>query len=282
MLNSLRNRYRQSLEKRTASLDPQTRSDLARDVHRATIVGVDELQEVNTSIEQAQLALHELEEKKRFVGVRLVAYQEKLEQRAQHLKRQRERLTGETLACENEIQVQHNGSVREETQFLVDSVRGDRSPGVIATGDEFEEQDGQDDERNDSGDEESGLAILSIDELQRQQSQLQRDQQALGKVEKSHAGMDTNARELQKKIFVLERKRDEILQKTGECRDFLVAAAAQETEDGDTVQSQEEEGQFEGEDDSAENGELVILVSENTEELCIWREGNSEEDEKDK
>lgn len=264
-------------------MDPQTRSDLSQDVHNATLFGVNELQQVNNSIEEAQFALDELREKKRFVGVRLAAYQEKLEHRSKHLQREHERLTGGIIASENDIQLHYDCSVQEETESLVSSCRSGKSPGVIVGTSEIKAQDGQND-----NDEESGSVHLSIDEVQKQRAQLHRDQEALEKIEKSQIGMETKVRELQKKIFVLERRRDEILQKTGECRDFLVAAAhvehEQGAEDDDTVHSYEdvEEGHLEG-DDSTGDGEFVVIASESNEEPHLGLKARQkEEDEKDK
>lgn len=269
---SIRSRYRQSLEKRTASLDPQTRAELARDIHSATLVGVDELREVNASIEQAQLALQDLEAKKRFVGLRLAAYREKLEQRAKRLQKEEERLAGVTTNSDGAIQHENDGNVLEETEPLAgprSKLHAGRSPGVIVSVNDREEQGGQTDESSDSSnqnDEGTGETSLWMEEETRR---LERDQSALEKVGRSHKDMEANTKKLQKTIFVLERKRDEILQKTGECRDFLVAAAhiehELEAEDDDTVHSHEDlEGGQSAEEGSIRN-ELVVLLSESSE-----------------
>jgi len=272
-------------------LDPRTRAELVRDIHSSTLVGVDEIQQVNVSIEQAQLALQELEEKKRFVGLRLSGYQEKLDLRAKRLQREEERLTGDTIGSENSGQHANSGHAQEETKPLAGSqprLRIGRSLGGIGSADDS--QDDQSDEYDESyachNDEETGEASLSIEELKKQQAQLQSDQIALEKVEKSYKDMETNTRELQKRIFVLERKREEIMQKTGECRDFLVAAAhiehMQETEDDGTIHSHEDLEEGQSVEDSSTGNELVVLLSESTEELRVNVEAEREEDSKAK
>lgn len=265
-------------------MDPQTRADLARDIHRSTLVGVDELQEVNASIEQAQLSLQELEEKKSFVGVRLAAYQEKLEQREKRLKRDQERLTGVIIDASETVDL-HENKAQEETAPLAGLLRDGRSPGVVVNVDD--ENGDQDDSDASQNDEETGEACVSIEELEKQQMQLRRDQAALEKVAKSHKEMEINARELQKTIFVLERKREEILQKTSECRDFLVAAAHiehnQEAEnDDDTVQSHEDLEEGQSSQEVSTEDELFVLVSERSEELNASAGGEQEEDNKTK
>lgn len=242
MLNALRSRYRQSLEKKTASLDPQTRADLARDVHDSTLDGVDELREVDASIEQAQHSLQELEEKKKFIGVRLVAYREQLDLAAKTLHREEERLTGN--ASGENIKTNWN-ELQEETEPLAGSqfnVEDGRLVGVITRVDDVESENDVD--LNESKKEiHSSSLSLTMEELVDKQLQLKRDQATLGRVEKSRHEMECNARELQKRIFVLERKRDELLSKIGEGRDFVVAAAnveEQEAEDDDTVDSEDD------------------------------------------
>lgn len=272
---SFRTRYRESLEKRTASLDPQTRADLARDIHSTTLLGVDELQEVNASIEQAQISLRDLDEKKRFIGLRLVAYKKKLELTAKRLQRDQERLTGfGDVVGESES----TAKPVEETNPLHDG----RAPGMVTSIDDIEEQNDDDASEMHNNSE----TCHSIEELQMKQAQLQREQVALAKVEKSHRDMESNARELQKRIFVLERKREEMLKKTGECRDFLVAAAHVEQE----RESEEDDGTVHSEEDleegmSADSGppgeELIVLLNEGRDESAHAHQPRREEQKED-
>ena len=261
--SSFRNLYRQSLEERTAALHPRTRTELARDVQQSTSEQVDELQQVNNSIEQAQLALEELEKNRRFVGIRLAAYQKKLDQQAKRLRRAEERLHGVVLANEED-----ESSMQEETRPLAESqisLRNPTSQGVVVdTVGELEEQEVEDDDENDStalqDDGGTGDGGISIEELERQKQLLQNNQEALKKVHRAHDEMKANALQLQRKILILERKREEIMVKTRECRDFLVVAAQieQQAEDGDTVHLDDdlEEGPFSqiGADDFMEGG----------------------------
>lgn len=263
LASSLRNRYRQSLERRTASLNPQTRENIAREIHSSTVSGVDELKEINESIEQAQLSLQELEEKRRFVAIRLTAYQYKLDQRAKILRHERERW-GDMPVNKSTLE----GETKSLSKFSTET-SDSKSPCLINNTVEGEEEQGA------HVDEEAGRACLSMEELDKQQLQLQRDQRMLEKIEKSQREMDANARELQKRIFVLERKRDEMLAKTKECRDFLVAAAQiereQEAEDDSTVESHEDVE--EGQDEITEN-ELAVLLSESSLENILHEEEN--------
>lgn len=249
--SSFRNLYRQSLEERTAALHPRTRTELARDVQQSTSAQVDELQQVNNSIEQAQLALEELEKNRHFVSMRLAAYQEKLDQQAKRLRRAEERLHGVVLATEED-----ESSMQEETRPLAKSkisLRDPTSQGVVVdTVGELEEQEVEDDDENDSttlqDDGGTGDGGISIEELERQKQLLQNNQEALKKVHRAHDEMKASALQLQRKILILERKREEIMVKTRECRDFLVVAAQieQQAEDGDTVHLDDdlEEGPF--------------------------------------
>lgn len=233
-------------------MHPRTRTELARDVQQSTSAQVDELQQVNNSIEEAQLALEELEENKRFVGMRLAAYQEKLEQQAERLRRAEERLHGVVLATEED----ETSSMQEETRPLAGmqiSLRNQRSQGVVVdTVGDLEELDVEDDDENDStamqDDGETGDVFISIEELERQKQLLQNNQEALEKVHRAHGEMKANALQLQRKIMILERRREEVIVKTRECRDFLVVAAQieQDAEDGDTVHLDDdlEEGPF--------------------------------------
>lgn len=292
MINILRNRYQQSLEKKAGALDPQTRADLASEVHASTLVAVGELQVINASIEKAQLAFIHLQEKKNFIGLRLVSYQEKLARRRKYLNsrisereienqencniedsvQEKLRLTGESSRGEHEIQNQGSHNIEEEAQSRI----GLFHYGVRVSS-KFVDQGGQNGAESDSdasnpNEEELELENLTLEQLREHKMKLERDIEALERVERIQLGLETESNELQMKIFVLERRRDEILQKTGECRDFLVAAAHIEQvahEDDDTVHSHEdlEEGQFGGEENSSlSDGELIILVSDEGDE----------------
>eukprot|EP00544_Gedaniella_sp_CCMP2646_P003726 CAMPEP_0202495462 /NCGR_PEP_ID=MMETSP1361-20130828/16552_1 /ASSEMBLY_ACC=CAM_ASM_000849 /TAXON_ID=210615 /ORGANISM="Staurosira complex sp., Strain CCMP2646" /LENGTH=285 /DNA_ID=CAMNT_0049126489 /DNA_START=64 /DNA_END=921 /DNA_ORIENTATION=- len=276
MLNALRNRYQQSLEKKAAALHPRTRADLASEIRSSTLAAVGEVHDIDASIEKAQLALNDLQEKKNFIGLRLASYQEKLTQRRKHLERENVRRSG--------IQNKEKRNLEEESQSLVGLFQDGFSSGacvssnfVDQSGQNGTESDSDTNNTNDEGDSDASnrnkgeldLEHLSLDDLREHQMKLERDEEALRKVEKSQLDLEIESNALQKKIFVLSRRRDEILQKTGECRDFLVAAAhiEQETQDDDTVDSNEdlEQGRLSRDQRSSlRDGELITLVNENS------------------
>lgn len=276
MLNALRYRYQQSLEKKAAALDPRTRSDLASEVHGSTLSAVGEVQDINASIEKAQLALNHLQKKKDFIGLRLASYQEKLPRRRKYLNG---RISEREIENQESFNIEDND--QEQLRLTGEDNRSKRQSllglhvfhGAMSS--EFEDQAGQngtdsDSDASNTNEEELELEYLTLEELRGHQMKLERDREALGRVERIQLDLETESNALQKKIFVLERKRDEILQKTAECRDFLVAAAniEQEAQDDGTVHSDEdlEHGQFGTEENSSlSDGELIILVSDESE-----------------
>ena len=196
-------------------------------------------------LKRLSLRLIHLQEKKNFIGLRLVSYQEKLARRRKYLNsrisereienqencniedsvQEKLRLTGESSRSEHEIQNQGSHSIEEEAQSRI----GLFHYGVRVSS-EFVDQGGQNGAESDSdasnpNEEELELENLTLEHLREHQMKLERDTEALERVERIQLGLEIESNELQKKIFVLERRRDEILQKTGECRDFLVAAA---------------------------------------------------------
>jgi predicted nucleic acid-binding Zn-ribbon protein len=255
--SSFRNLYRKSLEERTAALDSRTRTELARDVRQLTSAPdvEEELEQVNDSIEQAQLALEDLEERKRFVGMRLETYREKLEQRAQQLRRAEERLRG--VGDEDE---------QEETRPLGGTQTGNPTPqGVNVIREIHQVQDDDVDDDDDASHEnkhEETTPCLSWEDLEKQKERLQNGQGALEKVHAVHAEMEQNVLQLQRKIIILERKREQVLTKTRECRDFLVVAAQMQDDDleeGPFLQSDQlleegSEGPFLPSDQHSEGG----------------------------
>lgn len=214
-------------------MDAQTRANLARDVQQSMSTQIAELDQVNESIEQAQLTLIHLREKKRFISTRLTAYQQKLKERARQLKLEEQRLVGEQFDDESP------DTMEQETRPLSGrrnrlNPRDARSPGVVVNVQDYDEEaedDGEEAKAGEEHDEEVGEASLSIEELERQRHQLETDQLTLERVEQSRNDMESSILEMQKKIYVLERKRDEILEKANENRDFLVAAAQVEQQE---------------------------------------------------
>jgi chromosome segregation ATPase len=214
---------------------------------------VEELEQVNDSIEQAKLALEDLEEKKRFVAMRLETYQEELEQRAKRLRRAEERMHG--------VREEEEEQEYEETRPLGGTPARNPTPrGVIHQ--VQDDIDDDDDDTSHEGKDEETTPSLSMEDLEKQKERLQSEQAALERVHVAHAEMERNVLQLQRKIIILERKREEVLTKTRECRDFLVVAAQMQNDDDDDDDDLEEGPFVQSDQRSEEDTEATFLQSD--------------------
>ena len=221
-------------DNQAANMKPQVRDELTHDILTNAVCAdnAQEMEEIETCLEQALDMLRAAQEREEFVGMRLKRYQSILRERARELEESDSisprpedhdddneedgtEASVNTPLChvtnrENEnIDNEHDDNRDVEQVHNKDSVHGTDVPP-------------QDD------DEEVGAPALSPEERQRRVEKLKRDMAALQKVESDYETMKEHTFTLKKRIFKLERQRDIILQKTAECQEFLLAAAAVE------------------------------------------------------
>lgn len=221
-------------ENQAANMKPQVRDELTHDIltNAVSLDNAHEMEEIETCLDQALDMLRAAQEREEFVGMRLKRYQSILRERARELE-----------------EADNNSSPLEDLDEQEDA-RAEASVNtplchVTNTGNETIDIENDDDRDSvhvhdkdlvqdtnavlaHDNDEEVGAPALSPEERQRRVEKLKQDMAALQKVESDYEAMKEHTFTLKKRIFKLERQRDIILQKTAECQEFLLAAAAVE------------------------------------------------------
>ncbi|KAI2496475.1 hypothetical protein MHU86_18016 [Fragilaria crotonensis] len=290
LLAAIRNRRRRGTEyeSKVASMKPDVRAKLTEDILQATSSGVGplttsattaasastnneqhehddhdlhhdhdaELQEMETSLNEAVSMLQTAVEREEFVGMRLRRYQTLL------------RETARELELPPNFPNDNNDTVDVDASNAKDN--GNTTTTAAAT------------TATGCGDEEIGLLQLSPEERERRRAKLQQDVAALQRVEKDYEKLKEYTQSLKKRVFKLERQRDVILQKTAECQEFLLAVAV--------VEGREEAAIEDVEDDVDEKLPVVApridsaaadaKIAHRTAEVSV-EDGNKEEQDSD-
>lgn len=291
LLAAIRNRRRRGTEceSKVASMKPDVRAKLTEDILQATSSGVGplttsattaasastnneqhehddhdlhhdhdaELQEMETSLNEAVSMLQTAVEREEFVGMRLRRYQTLLRETARELE------LPPNFQNENNVAVDVDASNPNDNGNTTTT-----STTAAAAG---------------CGDEEIGLLQLSPEERERRRAKLQQDVAALQRVEKDYEKLKEYTQSLKKRVFKLERQRDVILQKTAECQEFLLAVAV--------VEGREEAAIEDVEDDVDEKLPVVApridsaaadeKIAHRTAEVSV-EDGNKEEQDSDR
>lgn len=226
LYNAIRNRRRgPDLVNRAAELKDEVRTELTEDI--LYVVGGDEkkLDDIDVEIEQAQERLLKAEKSQEFVGMRYRKYKDVLEERSVTLR-------GPSSKADDDDE--KAAAVNDEKEYLV--------------GQEVDSDDESDEEEEDDDDEEAGKPALTPEERQRQLAKLEQDEAALEKVLENFKTLSLNVDNMKKRVFALERQRDEVIHKTAECKEFLVASAVVEGNQESALQDYDDDSDSDDED----------------------------------
>jgi len=218
-LSSKNNRF----EEQVSNMGAEALTDLTNDVleNNAT---TEELAEIAASIEEAEVELRKAQEAERFIAMRLESYRQKLSKK-------RYELSGtdsekESNKSDDDTEVERLSA--EEDQGSVESIHnstdnddleeGTKSPPILTN-----------EQRSDNDDLEEGTKsppILTNEQRLVQMKKLEDEEAALEKiVNGQYRELQETVKQLQKKIFIQERRQQDILDKTEECKDFLLTSA---------------------------------------------------------
>jgi len=197
-LSSKNNRF----EEQVSNMGAEALTDLTNDVleNNAT---TEELAEIAASIEEAEVELRKAQEAERFIAMRLESYRQKLSKK-------RYELSGtdsekESNKSDDDTEVERLSA--EEDQGSVESIHNS----------------------TDNDDLEEGTKsppILTNEQRLVQMKKLEDEEAALEKiVNGQYRELQETVKQLQKKIFIQERRQQDILDKTEECKDFLLTSA---------------------------------------------------------
>eukprot|EP00547_Thalassionema_nitzschioides_P009446 CAMPEP_0194227844 /NCGR_PEP_ID=MMETSP0156-20130528/43063_1 /TAXON_ID=33649 /ORGANISM="Thalassionema nitzschioides, Strain L26-B" /LENGTH=238 /DNA_ID=CAMNT_0038960339 /DNA_START=246 /DNA_END=962 /DNA_ORIENTATION=- len=219
-------------------------TDLTNDVleNNAT---TEELAEIAASIEEAEVELRKAQEAERFIAMRLESYRQKLSKK-------RYELSGtdsekESNKSDDDTEVERLSA--EEDQGSVESIHnstdnddleeGTKSPPILTNEQRLVHDDLEEgtksppiltnEQRSDNDDLEEGTKsppILTNEQRLVQMKKLEDEEAALEKiVNGQYRELQETVKQLQKKIFIQERRQQDILDKTEECKDFLLTSA---------------------------------------------------------
>lgn len=259
LFSAIRNRRRRGTEyeNKVANMNPTVRAQLTDDILQASVFGGgggvssanddneenddntngqdhhdSELQDMEASLEKAVIMLQTAMEREEFVGMRLRRYQAILREQARELE-----LPPESNNDGRKTTSSGNSATVDQSDDQVNA-----NGAVVGAVDESDHHDDADDTTIEAAtDEEAGAPNLSPEERERRMAKVRQDVAALQKVEQDYETLKEHTRSLKKRVFKLERQRDEILKKIAECQEFLFAAAV--------VEGREEVGMEESEVD---------------------------------
>ena len=226
-------------ENQAANMKPQVRDELTHDIltNAVCLDNTQEMEEIETGLEQALDMLRTAQEREEFVGMRLKRYQSILRERARELEEPNSVSPRPDDLDDDEEVADADASVNTPLCHVTNRVSGNNDKNKNTDNHNDESQDmehvhGDDLVHGTDGsapdDEEVGAPALSTEERERRVEKLKQDRAALQKVESDYEVMKEHTFALKKRIFKLERQRDIIVQKTAECQEFLLAAAAVE------------------------------------------------------
>lgn len=215
-LSSTNNRF----EEQASNMSVEALTDLTNDVLENNATR-EELDQIAVSIEKAEVELQKAQKAERFIAMRLESYRQKLSQKRQDL--------GDFGVQTEENKTNKEGEIKklipvEENQESAESVCDSSSESI----DDIEEGN-----KPQNLTEEQRLIALQ---------KLKEEEEALRKVENGqYLELQETVRQLQRKIFLFQRRQEEILDKAEECKSFLVASAMVEGQQEMTIEGNEED-----------------------------------------
>jgi hypothetical protein len=209
-------------------LDDDHTVDVGPSVQASTSTAVwDEIRSIDTSLMQAQTLLKDSLRKEQFLGVRIAKYRQNLDHQARQIKAAQEQLQS-SYRSEGDNTTETNALFAipmKQTQiglFIADSTTDvadyDSALGQSELG------------RTPTPVVDRGSMSLCWDaaEVERQLTQWKRDTDLLDNVRKSHKTIVIQCETIRRKICDMEKKRDDILSSTDNCRAFLLTAQEQQ------------------------------------------------------
>lgn len=205
-------------EEQASNMGVEALTNLTNDVLENNTT-VEELAEIAESIERAEVELRKAQHSERFIAMRVEAYRQKLSLK-------RHELSGldsqrEENESDDEIEVETLLSAKE-SHGNVENIHNS--------------------EDNDDLEGGTKSPILTDEQRLVQMKKLEEEEAALEKiVNGQYRELQETVKQLQTKIFIQERRQQDILHKTEECKDFLLASAMVEGRQAATIENDNED-----------------------------------------